>query len=68
MVNLSNTKHADGRPINVVLRYGASQVVLGDNAKILIGESIGLTLYWWTKWLVRRALFIRKGERGPSWI
>lgn len=67
-VNLTHARHEDGKPINVVLRYGASQVALGENAKVLIKESIGLTVYWWAKWLVRKILFIRKGERGPSWI
>jgi hypothetical protein len=68
LVNLSRSRHEDGKPINVVLRYGASKVILGENAKVLVPQSVGLTVYWWIKWTIRKILFIRVGQRGPKWI
>lgn len=68
IVDLNDLAHADGKPVNVVLRYGASKVALGKNCKVLVWESIQLTAYWWVKWAVRKALRIPVGKRGPSWI
>jgi hypothetical protein len=67
-VDLTNAKHSTGRKIAVVKRYGASNVVLGNNAKIDVLHSIELTVYWWVKWLVRKVMGIKVGTKGPSWI
>lgn len=67
-VDLTEVSHVSGRKINVVKRYGASNVILGKNAKVDVIRSIGLTVYWWAKCIVRAVLRIPKGVKGPSWI
>lgn len=67
-VDLTEASHVLGRKINVVKRYGASKVILGKNAKVDVIRSIGLTIYWWAKCVVRAVLRIPKGTKGPSWI
>jgi hypothetical protein len=66
--DLSSLVHISGRKINVVKRYFASKVTLGDHAQVLVLMSVGLTVYWWFKWLVRLIMGIKVGQRGPSWL
>ena len=67
-VDLTNAKHSSGRKLSVVKRYGASNVILGANAKVDVLNSLELTIYWYVKWLVRLVLRIPVGTKGPSWI
>lgn len=62
-----DVKHSDGNPVRV--RIGrATSVTLGAGCKENKLASLGLTTYWWFKWLVRKVMGIKVGEHGPSWL
>jgi len=65
-VDLTQAKHESGRKLNVVYRIGSSKIT-GDCNKLLL-PSIGLTLYFYLKLLVRTILKIPQGTKGPSWL
>ena len=67
IVNLIDASHESGRRLVVIKRYGAS-TINGNNFKVDIVRSLGLTIYWWTKWIIRKMLGIKIGQKGPSWI
>lgn len=65
-VDLTNAVHQAGRKIKVVKRLFAS-TVKGDVETLWL-QSIGMTAYWWLKWIVRKILGIKVGQKGPSWL
>lgn len=67
VVDMTNTTHVTGRKIRVVKRYGASKVS-GQNIEILVFNSILLTGYWWIKWITRKIMGIKLGQKGPSFL
>lgn len=67
-VNLTKLVHETGRKINVVYRFGASDLVALDNINKLYFQSFKLTAYWWFKWTVRKIMGIKVGVSGPSWL
>lgn len=66
-VDLTQAKAATGT-IVVVKRYGASKVTLGPNARIGVLWSLGITAYWWLKFVARKLAGIKVGTKGPSWL
>jgi hypothetical protein len=65
-VDLTQAKHETGRKLNVVYRIGSSKVI-GDCNKLLL-PSIGLTIYFYVKLLVRKVMGIKQGQKGPSFL
>jgi len=65
-VDLTYAKHETGRKLNVVYRIGASKII-GDCNKLLL-PSIGLTVYFYVKLLVRKVMGIKQGQKGPSFL
>lgn len=67
-VDITNLLHVSGRKINIVKRYLSSNVVHGPNARVLIPQSLGLTIYWYVKFIVRKCMKIPLKAHGPSWL
>jgi len=65
-VNINSVKHETGRKLNVVYRIGSSKIK-GDCNKLLL-PSIGLTIYFYFKLLVRKVMGIKQGQKGPSFL
>ena len=66
IVNLTYARHETNRKLKVVYRIGTSKII-GDCNKLYL-QSIGLTIYFYTKLLVRKLLGIKQGQKGPSWL
>ncbi len=66
-VDMGDSTHEAKRKIKVVKRFFAS-TVLGANISLLYFQSFLFTVYWWAKFLVRKIMRIKKGEKGPSWL
>lgn len=66
-VDLTYAVHEQGRKIKVMYRFFASKII-GDNVEKLYLKSAGLTFYWWAKWIIRKILGIKVGQKGPSWF
>lgn len=60
-------KHIDGKPVNVRIGRAKDVTLLGECKKMFWG-SVGLKIYWWVKWAIRKILRIPVGVKGPSWI
>jgi hypothetical protein len=46
----------DGSPITYAYRFGCKPIIIDTNARHLWWRSIGLTVYWWGKYIAHRVL------------
>ncbi len=65
-IDIKRLYHETNRKIRVVKRLDTGEVI-GEH-ELLFWQSLGLTIYWWTKWCVRKILRIPVGKKGPSWL
>lgn len=66
-VDLTNAVHEEGRKLKAIYRFFAS-TIHGTNVDKLYFKSTYFTCYWWLKWIVRKILGIKVGQKGPSWL
>ena len=65
-IHIEGAKHQTGRQLRVVYRIGFSTII--GNCKKLYLWSIGLTIYFYLKLILRTLLGIKQGQKGPSWF
>jgi hypothetical protein len=54
--SLVNLRAEDGKPVTYCYRWGCKPNIIGGNMKHLWWRSIGLTVYWWAKYVWHRVL------------
>ena len=67
-IDLSNLRHLDGGKIRVGANFRDQITSWGPNCVRAFWYSVGLTAYWWIKYLARKALRIPVGVSGPSFL
>ena len=55
---LTNVRATDGKPVTYCYRWGCKPLFIDTPAKHLWWRSIGLTVYWWAKYIAHRILRI----------
>lgn len=55
---LTNVRALDGKPVTYCYRWGCRPLFIDTPAKHLWWRSIGLTVYWWAKYVAHRILRI----------
>lgn len=54
--SLVNLRAEDGKPVTYCYRWGCKPNIIGGHTKHLWWRSIGLTVYWWAKYVWHRVL------------
>jgi hypothetical protein len=66
-IHLVGMSHIDGKRIRVIRNF-RDEAFLSPNCKLLLWQSLGLTAYWYFKYVVRAIMRIPVGQSGPTWL